>query len=195
MSINGTQVLTDFDIAAAAGGKDKAVAEAFTATADGNGQITVSFSQGAADYPLVNGIEVLSGSTVVQAINCGELAGGTLTVNPSTFTNQGSLQATNGETLNINGLTGNLGAARLGNSSSLSIGGNYVVDQGLTIGAGQSATLNGNWRNASTIAVSGAGILALNGTWTNASVPLSGVNVNVYSGFQDAGGGVLIPTW
>ena len=43
---------------------------------------------------MVNGIEVLSGSTVVQAINCGQLAGGTITINPSTFTNQGTLQAT-----------------------------------------------------------------------------------------------------
>ncbi|MGA2621981.1 MAG: malectin domain-containing carbohydrate-binding protein [Thermoguttaceae bacterium] len=69
VSINGTQVLTDFDIVAAAGGKDKAVVAAFTATADSNGQIAVNFSQGAADYPLVNGIEVLSGSTAVQAVS------------------------------------------------------------------------------------------------------------------------------
>ena len=71
VSINGTQVLTNFDIAATAGGKDKAVVEAFTATADSNGQITVNFSQGAADYPLVNGIEVLSGSTAVRRSTAG----------------------------------------------------------------------------------------------------------------------------
>ena len=91
VGINGAQVLTNFDILPTAGGKDKAVVEAFTATADGNGQITVNFSRGRRTGPLVNGIEVLSGSTVVQAINCGLLAGGTITINPSTFTNQGTL--------------------------------------------------------------------------------------------------------
>ena len=55
-----------------------------------------STSAGGRRTPLVNGIEVLSGSTVVQAINCGLLAGGTITINPGTFTNQGSLQASDG---------------------------------------------------------------------------------------------------
>ena len=96
MSINGTQVLTNFDIFATAGGKDKAVQETFTATADANGQIAVAFNYGSSGYPQVNGIEVLSAGVPVQQINCGELAGGTITINPSTFTNQGTLAATEG---------------------------------------------------------------------------------------------------
>ena len=86
VSINGTQVLTNFDIYATAGGKDKAIQETFTATANGSGQITVAFNYGAAGTPQVNGIEVLSGGTPVLQINSGELAGGTITVNPGSFT-------------------------------------------------------------------------------------------------------------
>ena len=45
-SLNGTEVLTDFDIVATAGGKDKAVVAELTATADGNGQIREFHSGG-----------------------------------------------------------------------------------------------------------------------------------------------------
>src|SRR5258708_900143 len=55
---NGTQVLTNFDIYAAAGGQYKAVVVQFNVTADSNGKITLQFLPGAADEPKVNGIEV-----------------------------------------------------------------------------------------------------------------------------------------
>lgn len=57
--INGTQVLTAFDILAAAGGRNRAVSEQFTATANASGRIIIGFSQGGADNPEVNGIEIL----------------------------------------------------------------------------------------------------------------------------------------
>jgi Malectin domain len=56
--INGTQVLTSFDILATAGGEYKAVVEQFTATADSSGKITVQFVT-VKDNAQVNGIEVL----------------------------------------------------------------------------------------------------------------------------------------
>jgi hypothetical protein len=59
VAINGTQVLSGFDIFAAAGGQNKAIVEQFTATADASGQIVIGFTQGGADNPEVNGIEVL----------------------------------------------------------------------------------------------------------------------------------------
>ena len=177
LSVNGTQVLTNFDIVAAAGGKDKAVVETFPATADGNGQITVSFWQGAADLPLVNGIEVLSGGTVVEAINCGLVAGGTITISPSTFTNQGTLSVSSGEALNISGLTRNLGVATLGGAgSSLTLdGSNYVIGQALSASAGTTLTLNGTWSNASTITASNATLSLGDGVnaWTNAGTILA----------------------
>jgi hypothetical protein len=57
VSINGTQVLTNFDIFAAAGAKNKAVIEQFTANANASGQYVVTFST-VKDNSLLSGIEV-----------------------------------------------------------------------------------------------------------------------------------------
>ena len=57
VSINGTQVLTNFDVLAAAGGKDIAIAEQFAATANAQGQIVLQFAT-VKDNAEVNGIEV-----------------------------------------------------------------------------------------------------------------------------------------
>jgi malectin (di-glucose binding ER protein)/ricin-type beta-trefoil lectin protein/putative Ig domain-containing protein len=55
--INGTQVLTNFDIFATAGGEYKAVVEQFTATASSTGTITIQFVT-VKDNAQVNGIEI-----------------------------------------------------------------------------------------------------------------------------------------
>jgi hypothetical protein len=55
--INGTQVLTNFDIFATAGGEYIAVAESFTATASSTGTITIQFVT-VKDNAQVNGIEI-----------------------------------------------------------------------------------------------------------------------------------------
>ena len=57
VAINGTTVLSNFDIVGTAGSNFKAVVEPFTATATG-GQIVVTFSTGSVNQPMVNGIEV-----------------------------------------------------------------------------------------------------------------------------------------
>jgi hypothetical protein len=56
--INGTQVLTNFDIYLTADSQYRAVIEEFNALADGRGQIAVLFSDGAADHAKINGIEI-----------------------------------------------------------------------------------------------------------------------------------------
>src|SRR5579885_1726161 len=61
VTINGTQVLTNFDIFATAGGASIAVVEQFTATASSSGTITIQFIT-VTDNAQVNGIEVLSNS-------------------------------------------------------------------------------------------------------------------------------------
>ncbi len=58
VAINGTSVLSDFDIIATSGAQNRALTEEFTAVAT-NGTITVSFTQGGADNPEVNGIELI----------------------------------------------------------------------------------------------------------------------------------------
>ncbi len=55
--INGTQVLTNFDIFATAGGEYKAVIEPFTATASSTGTVTIQFVT-VKDNAQVNGIEI-----------------------------------------------------------------------------------------------------------------------------------------
>ena len=69
---NGTQVLTNFDIYASAGGQYKAVVVEFYVTADSNGKITLQFEPGSADQPKVDGIEIMkSPSSTTSTINNG----------------------------------------------------------------------------------------------------------------------------
>jgi hypothetical protein len=58
VAINGTPVLTNFDIVAAAGGQYKANIQQFTATANSSGQIVISCSNGAVNQPEMSGIEI-----------------------------------------------------------------------------------------------------------------------------------------
>jgi hypothetical protein len=71
VSINGTQVLTDFDIFATTGSMFTAIVEQFAARADANGQIAIDFSPSASSpdqNAKVDGIEVIpvmSGSRIL----------------------------------------------------------------------------------------------------------------------------------
>jgi hypothetical protein len=62
VSINGTQVLTNFDIIAASGAADTAIDETFQATANTSGQIVITFTA-VTDNAEVNGIAVLAPTT------------------------------------------------------------------------------------------------------------------------------------
>ena len=79
VSINGTQVLTNFDIFATAGAENKAVAEQFAGTASTSGAITIQFTS-VIDQAHVNGIEVIAA------------AGSTPTATPTTTSGAGSVQ-------------------------------------------------------------------------------------------------------
>ena len=59
VAINGTTVLSNFDIFATSGAQNRALTEEFTAVANSSGAITIAFTQGTADNPEVNGIEVV----------------------------------------------------------------------------------------------------------------------------------------
>jgi hypothetical protein len=61
VSINGTTALSNFDIYAAAGGQDIAIARELTTTADSSGQIVIEFTVGT-ENPKINGISILPGS-------------------------------------------------------------------------------------------------------------------------------------
>jgi fibronectin type 3 domain-containing protein len=57
VAINGTTVLTNLDIYGTVG-KDAALLETFTATANSSGDIVIAFTDGAANQPVVMGIEI-----------------------------------------------------------------------------------------------------------------------------------------
>jgi hypothetical protein len=59
VAIDGTTVLTNFDVFAAAGGQNRAVTEQFTTTSNGSGQVSIVFTVGAKDNPEIAGIEIL----------------------------------------------------------------------------------------------------------------------------------------
>ena len=61
VDMNGRRVLTDFDISAEAGGKDKAVVKDFPGIVpDASGHVVVTFTSGSADQPKISGIELIA---------------------------------------------------------------------------------------------------------------------------------------
>jgi hypothetical protein len=66
VSINGTQVLKNFDIYQSAGGENVAVAKQFSTNADSTGAITVAFTA-TVNNAAIAGIEILSGSSTGPA--------------------------------------------------------------------------------------------------------------------------------
>ncbi len=86
VTINGMQVLTNYDIFAAAGGQNKAIVREFTSTPNGSGQIIVAFTVGSADQPKCSGIEILLPQTATPvAGNNGPISAGmTLNLTAST---------------------------------------------------------------------------------------------------------------
>ncbi|MBB6143208.1 hypothetical protein HNQ77_001152 [Silvibacterium bohemicum] len=68
VAINGKTVLANFDIYATAGTNYTAVIEQYVATANGSGQIVITFTNGALDQPTINGLEVLGNSSVCSAV-------------------------------------------------------------------------------------------------------------------------------
>jgi hypothetical protein len=69
VSINGTSVLSNFDIYASAGGQNKAIAQSFSTAADSSGQIVIQFTSGT-ENPKINGISIIpaSGPTAVPTV-------------------------------------------------------------------------------------------------------------------------------
>jgi len=61
VAINGTSALSAFDIFAAAGGQNKAIARSFSTTASSSGQVVVTFTNGSVDNAKVNGLTVAAG--------------------------------------------------------------------------------------------------------------------------------------
>jgi hypothetical protein len=146
--INGTQVLTSFDIFATAGGQNKAVAESFTATASSAGAITIQFVT-VKDNAQVNGIEVQpvgggTGNTVTVTSPGAE----TWTVSTAASLQIHASDSASGQTLTYSA-TGLPGGLSINSSSGLISGtpttagtGSATVTAKDTTGASGSATFS-----------------------------------------------------
>jgi hypothetical protein len=67
VAINGANVLSNFDVFAAAGAGDTGIERDFSATATAGGQITIALTNGSANYAILNGIEILSAAAASTA--------------------------------------------------------------------------------------------------------------------------------
>jgi uncharacterized repeat protein (TIGR02543 family) len=92
-NINGTKVLTGYDIFAAAGGQNKAVAQSFNATASGTGQVTIQLIAGAVENPKVCGIAVAPGSLPTYSLGVSKSGTGTGSVSGGGITCGGTCSA------------------------------------------------------------------------------------------------------
>jgi len=119
IAVNGTQVLTSFDIYAAAGGMNIAVRKTFPVTVT-SGRLSLSFIPGSVENPKINGIEVMqssgsgSGGSSALQITTTQLPSGILTKSYN-----GTLTATGGTTP----YSWSLGSGSLPNGLALSSSG------------------------------------------------------------------------
>ncbi len=99
------------------------------------------------------------GSAAANTINSGDIsaqtAGQTLHVKGATVLNgpTGSMAALNGGTLIVENLTGSAGVLMLDAGSTLSVSGDYVIDQPLSALDGSRLELLGNWTNTAPITI------------------------------------------
>ena len=63
VALNGTSVLSNFDVFAAAGAQNKAVVKEFPIVGSANGTLSIAFTRGTADNPEIAGIEIYGTGT------------------------------------------------------------------------------------------------------------------------------------
>jgi uncharacterized repeat protein (TIGR02543 family) len=82
VTINGTTALSKFDIYAAAGGQNKAVAQSFNSTANTSGQVVIALAKGSAgvENPKLCGLTVAPGSLPTYSLSVSKSGAGTGTV-------------------------------------------------------------------------------------------------------------------
>jgi Malectin domain/Pectate lyase superfamily protein len=189
VAVNGSTVLSHFDVYATAGYKT-AVARTFTTTANSSGQIVIAFTQGGADNPFINGIEVWDPSggtaptptptptpqTLVEAINAGGGATGNFVAD--TGYNQGNEYSDTSTTINTSGVS-NPAPQAVWQTCRWNSSFTYTLT-GLT--AGKSYTLQLDWAE---LTFQTAGARVFNVAVNNTTV-LSNFDVYATAGYKTA---------
>ena len=126
-------------------------------------------------------VNMTGGSGFLQSIEDGgvivdrgkiqaNVVGETLTIN-GYLQNQGALNVSNGASLVVSNLMGNLGTTTIaGTGSQLTLGGSYVIDKPFNIGLGQTLTLDGSWTNTGGISGVAGSTLILGGSFSVAEM-------------------------
>ncbi|HTR93863.1 MAG TPA: discoidin domain-containing protein [Trebonia sp.] len=146
--INGTQVLTNFDIFATAGGEYKGVAESFTATASSAGAVTIQFVT-VKDNAQVNGIEVQpAGGGTGNTVTVTNPGAETWTVNTAASLQIQASDSASGQTLTYSatglpaGLSINSSSGQISGTPTTAGTGSATVTATDTTGASGSATFS-----------------------------------------------------
>ena len=135
-----------------------------------NAGTTLVIGPGITVHGQYGNIGAFAGASDVNVANQGTISadvkGGTITIAGTSFNNQGTLEAQNGGTLNVQDMAGNVGQVSLGAGSTLSLNGVYTNNLVLNIPANAELNPAGTWVNSGAITAS-QGTIKLSGTWSN----------------------------
>ena len=185
VAINGSNVLTNFDVEAT-GGYKTAVQKQFAVTANSNGQIIIAFTQGTADNPFISGIELWTATataptptptpTLVKAINAGGAATGNFVAD--TGYNQGNTASDTSTSINTSGVP-NPATQVVWQSCRWNSSFTYTLTG---LAAGKAYTLKLDWAE---LTFSGAGQRTFN-VAINGSNVLTNFDVEATGGYKTA---------
>jgi hypothetical protein len=163
VSINGSTVLSSFDIYATAGGQNKAIARSFSTTANSNGQVVIQFSS-VTENPKVNGITVTGsgGSSSSSSSSSGGGSGPALSVS-TTSVNVGSAANSTG-TISV---TSNVNWSVSSNQSWLSVNPTSGSNDGTVTVTAQQNTATST--RQATVTISATGVTSKTITVTQAA--------------------------
>jgi len=175
VSINGAQVLTNFDIVAAAGGPLTAIDKTFAVTVT-NGTVTIQFIPGSADWPKVSAISLAPlSSTSTPALS--PTSTGQVSFSQTSFVfGNVNIGTTASETFTLS----NTGTAQIIFSGVSVSGAGFNatgVSSGVTLNPGQSTTLTATFTPATVAAVTGRLVFISNAANPSAAIALSGTGV------------------
>jgi hypothetical protein len=190
VAINGTQVLTNFDIVAAAGAPLTAIDVNF-AVAVTSGTVTIQFIPGSADWPKVSAISVAASSSNSTSSSQGTTSTGqgqvSLSQTSFAFGNV-VIGSTASQTFTLSN-TGT-GAIIFSGASVSGAGFNATgVSSGVTLNPGQSTTLTATFTPTTIAAVTGSVAFTSNAVNPSAAIALSG------TGLQSPAAHSAVLTW
>jgi Malectin domain/Putative Ig domain len=177
--INGTQVLTNFDIFATAGGEYIAVIEPFTATASSTGTITIQFVT-VKDNAQVNGIEVYPSGSTANTVTVTSPGAQSWIVGTAASLQIQASDSASGQTLTYSatglpaGLSINSGTGLISGTPTAASSGSITVTAQDTTGASGSATFT--W----TVSTAGTGCTG------QSNQPNFGPNVYIFNPSESA---------